>query len=349
MTSPPQRLEGLDLARYLAFVGMVIVNFKIAMGAEGTTGLAATFSGLFEGRAAATFVVLAGVGLGLAAQRTTYGATLSVTLKRAVFLLIIGLLNMTIFDADILHYYAIYFVIAAFDSARTTPRLIGSIVTANIVFLAMVFLLDYSAGWDWTTLTYSDFWTPTGFLRNLFFNGWHPVFPWISFFYFGMVLSRQTLDMATTQNRMIGWGALALLVAEATPYLLIPIAASIDPELADLFGTAPLPPGPLYIIAGLGAASLVIGLCLRFAAPLKSVGILGLITPAGRQTLTLYVAHILIGMGTLEALNMLNDQTAATALTATFVFCALVTAYAWLWSKLFKRGPLEALMRAVAG
>ena len=26
------RLEGLDLARYVAFVGMVIVNFKIAMG-----------------------------------------------------------------------------------------------------------------------------------------------------------------------------------------------------------------------------------------------------------------------------------------------------------------------------
>ena len=31
MTSPAQRLDGLDLARYIAFVGMVIVNFKIAM------------------------------------------------------------------------------------------------------------------------------------------------------------------------------------------------------------------------------------------------------------------------------------------------------------------------------
>ena len=71
MPPPAQRLYGLDLARYLAFVGMVIVNFKIARGADGTTGLAATFSSLFECSAAATFVVLAGIGLGLAAQRTT--------------------------------------------------------------------------------------------------------------------------------------------------------------------------------------------------------------------------------------------------------------------------------------
>ena len=349
MTSPAQRLDGLDLARYIAFVGMVIVNFKIAMGADDSAGFAATISGLFEGRAAATFVVLAGIGLGLAAQRSAYSATLKVTLKRALFLLIIGLLNMTIFEADILHYYAIYFVIAVFDSSRKTQQMIWAIISFNLVFLALVLSSDYSAGWDWTTLTYTDFWTPTGFIRNLFFNGWHPVFPWISFFYFGMILSRQTLSEASTQNRLIGWGALALIGAEIAAYLLMPMASAIDPELSDLLGTSPIPPGPFYIIAGLGAASLVTGLCLRLAAPLKSIGILGLVTPAGRQTLTLYVAHILIGMGTLEALNMLSGQTATSALTAALIFCALVTLYAWVWRKMFKRGPLEALMRAVAG
>ena len=105
-------------------------------------------------------------------------------------------------------------MIAAFDSARTTSRLIWSIVAANIAFLLLVFILDYSAGWDWTTLTYSDLWTPTGFIRNLFFNGWHPVFPWISFFYFGMILSRQTLAETSTQHRLIAWGALAQVCAE---------------------------------------------------------------------------------------------------------------------------------------
>ena len=38
VTSTRGRLDGLDLARYVAFVGMVIVNFKIAMGAESDGG-----------------------------------------------------------------------------------------------------------------------------------------------------------------------------------------------------------------------------------------------------------------------------------------------------------------------
>ena len=65
VTSTRGRLDGLDLARYVAFVGMVIVNFKIAMGAESDGGYLSLITSALEGRAAATFVVLAGIGLGL--------------------------------------------------------------------------------------------------------------------------------------------------------------------------------------------------------------------------------------------------------------------------------------------
>ncbi len=60
----PARIDGLDLARYLALVGMVIVNFSIVMGADNDTGWAHAFAQSLSGRAAATFVVLAGIGLG---------------------------------------------------------------------------------------------------------------------------------------------------------------------------------------------------------------------------------------------------------------------------------------------
>ena len=70
-----RRLDGLDLARFLAFVGMVIVNFKIAMGADKTNGgVLGQFTEALEGRAAATFVVLSGIGLGLAAVRSEQGS-----------------------------------------------------------------------------------------------------------------------------------------------------------------------------------------------------------------------------------------------------------------------------------
>jgi uncharacterized membrane protein YeiB len=120
-------------------------------------------------------------------------------------------------------------------------------------------------------------------------------------------------------------------------------------ELLDLVGTAPVPPGPFYMLAGCGAATFTIGLCLKLSPVLRRVGIVQMVAPAGRQTLTLYVAHILLGMGTLEAVGMLGGQSAVAALWAALIFCAAAALYAWLWSRFAKRGPMEMLMRRLAG
>ena len=339
------RLEGLDLARFLAFVGMVIVNFKVVMGAEMTSG--ASFLGsLLTGRAAATFVVLAGVGLGLAALKDL-PKTRAVTLRRAVFLMIAGLLNMMIFEGDILHYYAVYFVFGAFLLTLGQSGLLIALLGVNVVFLAMLFTLNYEAGWNWETLEYTGFWTPTGFVRNLMFNGWHPVFPWLSFLIYGLFLSRLSLSDSKTQINLIAFG---LIVYLSATWISNSLTSSIsDPDLLGLVSTEPLPPMPLYILAGIGAASLVTGLCLRFSDVLAQIGVLQILMPAGRQTLTLYIAHILIGMGVLEALGLVGGQTESTAVIAALLFCAASVVYAYVWSKFYKRGPFEALMRRTAG
>lgn len=342
------RLEGLDLARYLAFVGMVIVNFKIAMGAERSEGFLGVMTSALEGRAAATFVVLAGIGLGLAGVKGER-QTITVTLRRAVFLLAIGLLNMTIFDADILHYYAFYFLFGALLLTSSSRVLVGVIFGLNVAFVAMVFLLDYEAGWNWGDFSYSGFWTPVGFMRNLFFNGWHPVIPWLGFLLFGIILSRLPLSEKSTQIRLVVFGVLAFFGAESASAFLVTQLAPIDADPASLVTTSPIPPMPLYMIAGLGAASCVVGLCLLVANTLNKAGIMRLLVPAGRQTLTLYIAHILVGMGTLEALGMLGGQTIGQSLVASLLFCVLATIYALIWARWFKRGPIEALMRVSAG
>ncbi len=64
-TTSSKRIVGLDIARALAVLGMVIVNYKVVMVSNATQGWLATTTGLLEGRAAATFVVLAGIGLSL--------------------------------------------------------------------------------------------------------------------------------------------------------------------------------------------------------------------------------------------------------------------------------------------
>ncbi|WP_416613771.1 DUF418 domain-containing protein [Phaeobacter sp. JH20_13] len=342
------RLQGLDLARYFAFVGMVIVNFKIAMGAEGGSGLVALLSTALEGRAAACFVVLAGVGLGLAARRATASIT-ATTLKRAAFLLSLGMVNMLIFEADILHYYAVYFFFGAVLLGASTVRLVWLIVMLILMFPAMILVLDYDTGWDWQLYSYSDLWTIRGFLRHLFFNGWHPVVPWLAFLLAGVLLSRMPLQNRRFQIYLVFFGAITYAAVEKASAIAVQSLRQVDPDLADLATTLPIPPMPLYMVAGLSTACVVIGGCLLLAPILTRIGVMQALAPAGRQTLTLYLAHILIGMGILEEMGLLGGQSPETAVSAALVFCAAATVYAYLWSRYTKHGPVEMAMRRLAG
>lgn len=347
---PSNRLDGLDLARFAAFAGMVIVNFKTVMGAEGVSGswLNLLVTGL-EGRAAALFVVLAGIGLGLGAIRAGRIQTTNVILKRSLFLLVAGLINSLIFSADILHYYAFYFLIGVLCLGMPNRVLVTLIAVVNIIFIFLLLIFDYDTGWNWQELSYSGFWTLDGFVRNLFFNGWHPVFPWVSFLLFGIILSRLPLGENRVQHRLMLFGFLGYAIVELVSALAVTQYVHLDPELALVLGTGPIPPMPQYVFAGTCAAALATGFFLRSAAWFGKIGVLSLIGPAGRQTLTLYIAHILIGMGVLEAFGLLGSQSLGNSVIASFAFCAVAAVYALVWSRYFRHGPVESLMRRLAG
>ena len=331
-----ERLEALDAARFLAFCGMVLVNFRIAAQVAPGQDWATVFVDALEGRAAALFVILAGIGIGLSTVRA------SLLLRRAAFLFALGLINMTVFDADILHFYALYFVIGAgFLSASGRGLWLGVFgivafsVLANLIF-------NYEHGWDWATLSYIDLWTLPGFLRNLLFNGWHPVLPWAAFLLIGMAIGRSELHTICIQHRLIMWGFGAAVLA------MLPQRMISDPDLATYLGTASIPPGPFYILAGSGTACVVIGLLLKLWPKIKRPHIGPALTAPGRQSLTLYMAHILIGMGILEEMGLLNGSLSAPMIVCYALgFCALSSVFALVWSRRFKRGPLEALMRWV--
>ena len=342
------RLDGLDLARYFAFVGMVIVNFKVVMGVQDGNDLLDQLTESLEGRAAATFVVLAGIGLGLAGRRSV-NQTILVTTKRAVFLLVLGLINTLVFDADIIHYYAFYFFFGVLLLPYSNRLLVIVILLLNILFVILILTLNYDSSWNWEDYSYADFWTLSGFVRNLFFNGWHPVIPWLGFLLFGVVLSRAPLSERSTQRNLVVGGVLAIAAAEGLSAMISPVLTSIDVELAVFGSTHPVPPMPLYTLAGIGAASIVVGLCLMISKWTDKHGILRIVVPAGRQTLSLYIAHILVGMGILEALGMLRGQSITAAVIAAVLFCTVATIYALLWARWFRRGPIESLMRTLAG
>lgn len=331
-----KRLEALDAARFFAFCGMVLVNFRIAAQVAPGQDWASNLVDALEGRAAALFVILAGIGLGLS------NIPAGVLLRRAAFLFVLGLINMAVFDADILHFYALYFVVgAAFLSASGRILWLGALGIVALAVLANL-IIDYEQGWDWSTLSYTDLWTLPGFIRNTVFNGWHPVLPWAAFLLIGMAIGQSQLHTICIQHRLIMWGFGAAVLA------LFPQRLVSDPELVAYLGTASIPPGPFYILASTGSACVVIGLLLKLWPKIEKLRLGPALTAPGRQSLTLYVAHILIGMGLLEELGLLNGTLSPPQIVVYALgFCALSSGFALLWFRRFKRGPLEALMRRV--
>lgn len=328
------RLEALDGARFLAFCGMVLVNFRIAAEVAPGSDWASVLINALEGRAAALFVVLAGIGIGLSS------VTAPTLLRRAAFLFVLGLINMSVFDADILHFYALYFCVGAAFLTAHTGRLWGAALGLVAASLVAMMVFDYDHGWNWETLTYPDLWSFAGFWRNALFNGWHPVLPWAAFLLIGMAIGRADLATICIQHRLIMWGFAAAVLA------LLPQMFTSDPDMAAILDTESLPPGPFYIMAGTGSACVVIGLSLKLWPHIERLGAAQFLTAPGRQSLTLYMAHIFVGMAILEEANLLNGTlTAPHIVLCALVFCAISALYAVVWARFFTRGPLEALMR----
>jgi uncharacterized protein len=348
MTATHNRLEGLDLARAMALLGMVLVNFRIAMGvpAGGPEWLRVLLDAL-EGRSSACFVVLAGIGLGLSTHKLAWPMAMAHTTKRALFLLAVGLLNYGVFPADILHYYAIYFLLGACCLRIPSPWLLTLIPLLAVTFVGLLFLLDYNRGWQWQSFSYPEFWTPPGFVRNLLFNGWHPVVPWLGFLLFGLWLSRQPLATALTQRWLLAGGLSAMGLAKGSSLWLQSLFP--QPDLAPLLATQPMPPAPLYLLFGMGVASTLIALCLWLGRILPDAYWWRVWLPVGRQTLTLYLAHVMVGMGVLEALGWLHGQHLPEVLLAATLFTLAALLFANLWSLRFERGPMEWLMRWICG
>ena len=342
------RLEGLDIARFLAFAGMLIVNFHVVMEAE-YQGWAGMIAHALEGRAAALFVVLAGVGTGLFAAKMTYDTLVGVMFRRAIFLFVLGMANAVIFPADILHYYAFYFLLAIPFLKASAPVLCLTIVGVLLGFMALVFSLNYDAGWDWSTLEYTGFWTLSGFVRSTFFNGWHPAIPWFAFLVFGMLLERLQLRSRKVQIQLALIGFVAAIVLHFESAAAVRMSEAIDGELSYLFMLQPIPPGPFYMLSGMASAASIIGICLLFEPVMQRAKVAGSLAKPGRLALTLYVAHIYLGLVFADQFFADRSASSLQALLLASAFCIATMGVAEFWTRVFKHGPLESAMRRLSG
>ena len=121
-------------------------------------------------------------------------------LKRAVFLLILGVMLIPIWPPDILHFYALYLTASALMLQASTRGLWSAIVLAILGFCVLFLTFDYDAAWT-EEGSYAGFFTVAGTIRRMFFNGYYPCLPWIAFLLAGMWLGRQELGDCRTLTR----------------------------------------------------------------------------------------------------------------------------------------------------
>jgi len=351
----PGRILGYDLARSLALLGMFVVHFGLVMASDPSRpAWARAVLDLLDGRAAATFVVLAGVGLSLRSRRAPAPGFGKALVRRGLVLLAIGFANLAIWPGDILRVYGVSLILAVPFVLGSGRRLLLAALGFVLGFPVLMGFLDYGAHWDWATMTYRQLWTPGGIARNLFYDGFRSVFPWTGLLFYGIWLGRLDLrDRATSNRVLLGAGAAVVFAGVVSRACLAHFArhpGGLDePSILALFGTISMPPLPLFLLSAGGLATFAIALCVRLAESCPAAPWLGPMASTGQMALTWYVAHIVIGLGTVEQLGLATSRPLPVGEACGAGFFAAAVLGSWLWKSRFRHGPLEWAMRRVAG
>lgn len=351
-----ERIEGFDTARALAILGMILVNYSIVFG-QGQIKYESIHwvLTLLEGRAAAVFLILAGIGIGLMTQKCYTSGDTALRLKaqktigkRAVYLWVLGMGSYIFlgWTADILHYYGVYMLLLIFVVYFTRRALA---VTAGLILCLSLILqitLDYTQGWDFDAMYYLDINTPLGFMRHTFFNGFHPVFPWLAFMVLGLGLSRMDLESKPLQRKLFFIGLLAALSLEGLSLFAIHIFNGNEWSYY-LLDTKPMNPSFLYMLASSAWAIAFIAGILRVTSMSPRFKPWTYLGQTGKMALSHYVCHFLLVLGFFDIYDGLAYRHELFVVVLSLSTFAAMIVFSNLWLKKFSRGPLELLMRRI--
>jgi len=353
------RIIGFDLARAYAIFGMFIVNFNIVFGSHEDTSILGRFLNLFNGNSSTTFVILAGMGVALMTNRAVYSLEekqqlQAMVMKRSWFLFFTGLLLYNWWSADILHFYGGYMHLAALLLFTPKKYYLWAAALAIVIFHLLLLIIPYENGWNFDALEYTDFWTLSGFLRNTFYNGWNPIFPWVAYFLLGMWLGRLDWQNQKIKQNLLLTGVLLFLGVS----LLQMTAGYFDEDLAFYITADYLPPFLPFMLSTSGFALILLVICITIGERFSNNKILLALAKTGQMTLTHYVVHLTLGMilfslltgkTDINSMNQGSPTPPIVVLGFAITFYLLSLFFSFQWSRKFKNGPLETLMRKISG
>jgi uncharacterized membrane protein YeiB len=265
-----------------------------------------------------------------------------------------GLLFYLIWIADIQHFYGIYMLITILFLRKNPKQILGFAALLILIYPVLIAVLDFNQGWNFSTFAYSGFWTFPGFIRNLFFNGFHPVIPWTSFMLLGLWFGKQDLNNHRFVKKAMYYGLGIFVLLQFVSKMLIRVLSNADAgarlELQEILGTAPMPPLPLYMISGSAFAIFIISACILLSKRYETTALVNTLRETGQLALSIYFAHVLIGMGLVEMIapGKMGNFSALFSLSYAIVFMLGSVLYAHFWLQKRKLGPMEWLMRKIS-
>ena len=361
-----RRIAGYDFARSLALFGLVAANFSHSVEHTGFYLL----DTLLQGGTIATFLVLGGVGISLLKRRDQKinnahksADSRKRLIRRAASLLVVGICCSLIWHTNFLCRYSICIAIGAMLLTASNRWLWSLTFVFIAIFVVSMFLiLDYSEMFrSWEVWLDSDPWTVEGMLSRLHLNGLHLIFSFTAFLLIGMWLGRQEVPSPNVRKAMF-FGGIAVSLVSSAPLLLIHYAPLLlryvlfvasRPSLSDISGSGidslMMLLTLLDTLALCGIAAAIIGGSLMLTERLPDAKWIKPFLTTGQLALTLYVVHLIIGMGQSKALEILDNQTFPFAIGSAVLFCICAVIFSHFWRKRFERGPIEWGMRRITG
>jgi uncharacterized membrane protein YeiB len=354
-TPPTARRRGPDVVRAVALIGVVVMNYRgyLLLRDDRPAGdgwaerLVDPWDGPLSTRFAATFVLVAGVGVTLLTRRATADPTRVAEMRwrlvrRGVLLYVVGLVLDEIWPGTILPYYGAMFVLGALVFTwRSRWIVLAGVLT--VVASASLRLWRFDRNQDgfstrWLTSPSDD--SVRRYVFGVLVNGTHPLLPWFAFMCAGIVLGR-ALSTTWWRSATLGGGALLVLVAWV-------LSSSSTTQWQDVaFSLGPYDRGLAYVMSALGTALVAYAsidwVAERFPTatdPLRR---------AGQLTLSLYLAHIVVFNLVVDWLGWVEPAGVGSALGFAGVVWSTAVVVGMAWQRRFGRGPAEYVYRAFGG
>lgn len=364
----PVRNPSLDVTRTIALFGVVVMNYHAYLNKEQAfypqnpsfaERVFNPLSGLLTTRFAATFVLVAGIGIALLMkaslqskdQQLIRHARMKLA-RRGLFLFAVGAGVQWIWPGTILFYYGAYFLIASIICTWKSRDLVlisvGSIAISTSVSAWRASQFFDGNFTHWLSPTPNS---PRNLLIRTFLDYTHPVFPWITFICAGIILGRNLESLSRLRARIVLVSALSLAAVIVARTLLPPesIATKANYVRQRVISTNNVDHSVLHVVSTLAVSLIAFCVISWIVDSRQTHTFVQFLARTGQMTLSIYLAHVFVFNFVVNWMHWITPTGLDTALLLSAIFYLIAVPIAAWWNKVFGSGPMERLYRAFGG